>query len=95
MEVSQPACLPAPPRAYLGVTVTMIVQDAAAQIRAVCNLLCVRFFVLLPPLNGSKQTFWEGIEPSEFTECQVFKWQREINFEFFLVLGYLYHGADQ
>lgn len=95
VEVSQPARLPAPPRASLGVTRTGIIQQAAEQIRAVCNLLCVHFFVLLLPLNGGKQTFWEGIKPYEFTECQAFKWQIETNFEFFWVLGDLYHGASQ
>lgn len=60
-SASLPACLPAPPWAYLGVTVTTIIQEAVEQICAVCNLLCAHFFVLLLPLNGGKQTFWEGI----------------------------------
>lgn len=47
------------------------------------------------PLNGGKQTFWEGIKHYEFTECQALTWQIEINFEFTWILCHSYHGAYQ
>lgn len=36
------------------------------------------------PLNGGRQTFWEGIKRYEFIECQAFKQQIEITLDFFL-----------
>ena len=37
------------------------------------------------PLNGGRQTFWEGIKRYEFIECQAFKQQIEITLDFSLV----------
>jgi len=86
-ECSRSLCggQPAPPRACWGVTGTRITQHAAQPTRAVCNLLCVHFFVFLLPLKGGTQTFWEGVKPLEFTERRAFKWEIETHFECFSV----------
>lgn len=81
----QPACPRAgPSRASLGVTVVAMGQPAVQQTSAAAAC-SVYISALVLPLNGGKQTFWEGIQHYEFTECQAFGANRN---QFGLFLGF-------
>ena len=94
VEVSQPAGGPAPP-GLPWVSQSWRWASPLSSRHVPAAPCSVYMSVLVLPLNGGKQTFWEGIQRYGFTECQAFGWQIEINLAFFLVFGNLHHGACQ